>query len=290
VKRYLLVAASICASAQLALADEADELVDKGQELGKQGEWSLAIAAFKRAEVLKPRAVNACLLGLAYTRRELWAQAELFFARCHARAKAGDEAPEWVADAEATLASKLAAAGIPLITIKVTPPAEATISVSGFEPDEILQPGAHHLSPGRYSIEVAAPGYFTQTRDVVVVVGQPQQVAFEMHPVLIHNDARDTRMPWYVIGSGAALLAAGTIVDLAKVQPLRDEIAKSQYELDLHGDDFRRWRAITIGLWGAGAVAVGVGAWLELHRRELPVMITASSTQGGASVGVEWHQ
>jgi hypothetical protein len=277
-------------SALPAFADEADELVEKGQALGKQGEWTLAIAAFKRAEVLKPRTVNACLLGLAYTRRELWAQAELFFARCHARAKAGDEAPEWVADAEATLASKLAAAGIPLVTISVTPPEGVTISISGFEPDETLQPGPHHLSPGRYSIEVAAPGYFKQTRDVVVVVGQPQQVAFEMHPVLVHNDARDTHVPWYVLGSGAALLVAGTIVDLAKVQPLRDQIGKSQYELALHGDDFRTWRAVTIGLWSAGAVAVGVGAWLELRRRELPVMITASSTQGGASVGVMWHR
>ena len=173
-----LVLAAMCASSQLAFADEAAELVEKGQELGKQGEWTLAIAAFKRAEVLKPKAINACLLGLAYTRRELWAQAELYFARCHARAKAGDEAPEWVADAEATLASKLAAARIPLITITVTPPTEATIAVYGFEPDETMQPGPHHLSPGRYSIEVAAPGYFKQTREVVVVVGQPQQLVF----------------------------------------------------------------------------------------------------------------
>ena len=111
-----------------------------------------------------------------------------------------------------------------------------------------------------------------------------------MHPVMVHNDARDTHVAWYVLGSGAALLAAGTIVDLAKVQPLRDQIAKSQYELDLHGDDFRRWRAITIGLWGASAVAVGIGAFLELRRRELPVMVTASATQGGASVGVVWHR
>ena len=89
-ERTAIVVAALCAVSSIVRADEIDELVAKGQELAKQSEWTQAIDAFKQADAKRPRALHACMIGLAYTRRELWPDAELFFARCHARASASD--------------------------------------------------------------------------------------------------------------------------------------------------------------------------------------------------------
>jgi uncharacterized protein HemY len=104
----------------VARADDTADLVTKGQELAKQGAWSQAITAFKQADAQQPRAQNACFIGLAYLRRELWGQAELHFAICHARAKPDDPLPEWAAEAETQLAQKLAVQNVAAVTIEAT--------------------------------------------------------------------------------------------------------------------------------------------------------------------------
>src|SRR5438445_391861 len=108
--------------AQPARADDVDDLVAQGEALAKQAEW--------------PRAKHACLIGLAYTRRELWAEAELFLSVCRQRAAGDDPAPDWLDEAQHTLADKLAAAGAAPVAISVEPPdAIALVSVSSFAPD-----------------------------------------------------------------------------------------------------------------------------------------------------------
>jgi hypothetical protein len=65
----------IAAVARLAHADDVADLEKRGQELAKQNEYTQAIDAFKRADRLAPRAAHACMIGLAYLRREMWPQA-----------------------------------------------------------------------------------------------------------------------------------------------------------------------------------------------------------------------
>src|SRR5262245_38276918 len=76
-----------------AMADEVDDLVASGEAFAKSGEYSRAIERFKQADARRPRALHACLIALTYTRRELWAQAEVALASCHARAGGGDPLP-----------------------------------------------------------------------------------------------------------------------------------------------------------------------------------------------------
>src|SRR5688572_8864518 len=100
VRILAIVVAGLLAASGLAAADDREELQAKGEQLAKDGRFVEAIDAFKAADLIQPRASHACLIALAYTRRELWPQAELFLSVCHHRAKGGDPLPEWVPLAE----------------------------------------------------------------------------------------------------------------------------------------------------------------------------------------------
>src|SRR5258708_1585793 len=127
--RGLLVPLILVLAAREARGDEVSDLEKRGEELAKRSEYTQAITAFKEADRRTPRAAHACMIGLAYMRRELWPQAELFFALCEKRAVPGDQPPSWIDEAEHTLASKLSAARIPAVTVVVTP-ADAHLTVS----------------------------------------------------------------------------------------------------------------------------------------------------------------
>ena len=85
--------------ASVAYAEDADTLTAQGEQLAHDGEYSRAIETFKKADALAPSAKHACLIGLAYIRRELWSQAEIFLDRCKQRATAADPLPDWFAEA-----------------------------------------------------------------------------------------------------------------------------------------------------------------------------------------------
>ncbi len=57
-----------------AMADDSnpkvDALVAEGEALAKAGNFSAATEKWKSADKVVPRAKHACLIGLAYTRRE----------------------------------------------------------------------------------------------------------------------------------------------------------------------------------------------------------------------------
>src|SRR4051812_38168470 len=114
-----LVVAATLALHGSARADEADDLATQGEELARRAEYAQAIEKFKAADRARPRALHACMIGLAYLRRQLWPQAEVFLARCRKRAVGTDTLPEWMADAEAQLTTQLASAPVTAVEIIV---------------------------------------------------------------------------------------------------------------------------------------------------------------------------
>jgi hypothetical protein len=119
------------------------------------------------------------------TRRELWPQAELFFALCHARATPRDPLPPWIDKAEQQLAAKLAETGAAPITIRVNPlEAKPHISVSSFAPDESFPPRTIHLARGRHVLEISAPGYVSTSREVVVDTSDPRTVVIDLQTTI----------------------------------------------------------------------------------------------------------
>src|SRR5258706_10020241 len=199
-----IVVAALALWTATAHADPVADEVALGEGLAREGSWTLAIGHFKAADRISPRAKHACLIGLAYTRREQWAEAELFFELCHQRVTPDDPLPDWLPDAEHQLADKLVASGAAPIAITVAG-VEPTVTVSSFAPDEsfvVARGAAHtiHLPLGTHVVAVAAPGYATERREVVVVDAKPQAFG-----VTLHTLASTSRVPWYVIGAGVVL-------------------------------------------------------------------------------------
>jgi hypothetical protein len=302
-RRVLVV---LCTLAVPAHADEVDDLVAQGNALAQKSEYTQAISAFKQADAKRPRAAHACMIGLAYMRREAWPQAELFLALCEKRAVPGDQPPDWVDAAHQQLASKLSAAQIPAITIEVTPPdAGARLTVSSFAPDEVFDPQTIHLAPGVHVIALTAPGYRKASRQISVEAGVPQTISFtlEREPegaavlpprVPAQHDAgpRSSRVPWIVIGAGAALFGAGVIYDAVSVQPARDRLATAETRdaYDALAPDFRSSRNVAIGLLAGGALVTGIGVALKLTVFDSKPQVSASIDHRGGVVVIGWQR
>jgi hypothetical protein len=273
-----LVAVCGLVAATPARADVADDLVEAGQALAKRGEYSRAIDAFKRADATHPRALHACLIALSYTRRELWAQAEVALAACHARMGPGDPLPPWVMQLDDTLATKLGAVDVAPITIAVDAAVRAPmISLSSFPPDETFPPRLVHLTPGMYTVTVTTPDHEPVAVPIVVVAHHPQTIRVAL------AGRTSSRLPRLVAVSGAVVAAVGFGYDELAVQPLRSRLAAAAARGDgaawLHDSaSFDRRRDVAIGLIAGGAVAIGAAAMLSLTTGHRRLAISASGS------------
>lgn len=192
----------------VARADGADQLRAQGETLAKQGNYAEAIDAFKASDALRPRASNACYIALAYTRRQLWPQAELFLETCHARATAADPLPQWVAAADEQIRTKLATADLAQITLRVSPAVPGLVlTVSSFAPDEAFAPRTIHLPFGQHVVFARAPGHADAQVVIDVKDRKPQTIDVVLTPT---GDAgapvaktagfvSDTEMKWDVL-------------------------------------------------------------------------------------------
>jgi hypothetical protein len=277
----------------VARGDDLAAVEQRGRDAAKNGKFSEAIDAFKQADRLAARASHACLIALAYTRRELWPQAEIFFTLCHQRASASDPLPDWLALAEKTLAEHLASANVAEVEIHVEPAsANVMLAVSSFASDEQFSPRRIHLAFGEHVITARAPGYETAQQSISIADKTTKQIVIALRP---HTLTVRSPMPWYVAGAGAAVLALGAAYDVLAVRPLRDRLSDDVHNLDVtdyransHSFDVRR--DIAIGLYAAGAATVIAGAVLYatgFHSRE--VMVGVDPVAGGGVATMTWR-
>jgi len=275
--------ACVLVLARVARADEVDDFVAQGEALAKQAEWTRAISAFKAADAKRPRAKHACLIGLAYTRREAWAEAELFLSVCQQRANHDDPAPDWLAEAQKTLTEKLVAAGAAPVTIAVDPPdAIALVSVSSLAPDETFAPRTIHLAPGTHTISASAPGYRPAKQEITISSGDPQTVKLVLANEHPHPAATTTTTSGgshaglYIAAAGGLVALGGLAFDQFSVQPARDKLMASNAQYDANKSTFESRRDIAIGMFVGAAVLATTG--IVLH-------VTVFS--GGATASVE---
>jgi hypothetical protein len=270
-------------------------LVAQGEELARSGEFSRAIVAFKQAEKLRPSAANACRIGLAYTRRELWSQAELFFARCKRRATAADPTPSWFDAAAAQLAAKLAEIDAASIEVRVDAP-NATISISSFPPDEEFEPQAVHLSPGNYTITARAPER-GPGQVAVSVEGRTSQIVTlalphppPPPPPPLTREQKLGRTLLY-IGAGALVIgvAAHGLATYERSQLDDARAANDPVDWDRHAGSFETDRAIAIGGYTVAIAGIVIGAILRTRDEHAPT-ITATVDPHAATLGLEWHR
>ena len=289
--------------------ESAETFRARGEQLAKDGRYSEAIDAFKQAERLEPRARHACLIALAYTRRELWPQAEIFLDQCESRATAADPLPEWVPVAKQQLAERLAAVNVAAVEIKVEPVgADVKLAVSSFAPDELFGPRTIHLPPGRHVIIATAKGYNDAQKTVEVGGKEPQTVTITMLPIEdkkvvgpggpgpVTPPAPKSKVPLVLMATGGGLVAVGGALHLFYYRPARDDLANTTSKSDYDGaltDNWRKARNATIAVYALGGVTLMTGLILNFtvfKQTESSTQVSVVPTDGGGMVSVGWSR
>ncbi len=346
IRAVLAIAVFVCAAARVAGADggakaDADELVREGMELGRAGKLDQAIAAFKRAEAIYPRAVNDCNIGLAYARQNRWAQAHFFLVRCRERWSREETRPmdAWVDQRIKKSLAALKDGDYAPVDIRVTP-VDAVVRVSAFAPDETFVGGRIVWLPhGSATVAASREGY--QPKEIALAVsGRARQTAsIDLSPIPVERPTREPDAPppdvskpsvtadpttdpigptsppaeptspparsrgagpWLALGAGVALGIAGGVMHVQAAGSRSDLIDleapgsdASQDEIDGKRDTFHQQRNVTIGLYTAGGIALGVGLYLFLRsdgegESRRPV-VGAAPTKGGGTVWLHWN-
>jgi hypothetical protein len=288
--RYGAVLIGLVLAPAIATAEDPAALRSEGEVLARVGRFSEAIDKFKAADRIKPAAANACLIALAYTRRELWPQAEIWLTTCRDRATPGEPAPDWAPAAAQQIHDRLAAANVAPVEIVVTP-RQAEITVSSFALDEKFSARTIHLPMGRHAFIASAPGYEDGHAQLVVDDKTPKRVeiALQRRGVPTHGP-RAFRVAGIVAG-GAAVVAAGAGIWFG-VQARSDADHISSHTMDMWTPDDERTfehgqtaNSRMIGAYiasGALLVTGGVLYYLGARTHLEPVV-----TPGSAGLAIE---
>ncbi|HTL37898.1 MAG TPA: hypothetical protein VL326_32425 [Kofleriaceae bacterium] len=323
--RIVATLVAVLALASLPLPAHAEDraaLQAKGEQLAKDGKYSDAIEAFKAADRIEPRAIHACLISLAYTRRELWAQAELYLSFCHQRAKSGDPLPDWVALADQQIRDRLIAAGMVEVTIEAKP-ATAQVTVSSFAPDEVFEPRTIHLPAGTHVVFAKAPGYIDGQLTVQITDKTPKHVVIELAPtagtatpgeplvskgqVFVPDkpvgekpetpaSGSKAGMTLFIAGGAAIALGVGAHAwmgfEHGKLAEANEPPITTASE-DLYAAHSGRYdaaRILTVALYATGVACIGMGFYQRSQSEKSAKVAAAPLPGGGAIVSVGWQR
>ncbi|MBA3539036.1 MAG: hypothetical protein H0T79_05365 [Deltaproteobacteria bacterium] len=302
-RTWVLAALCIAFTGSVASAETAETLAREGEERARLGQLPEAIALFKQADALDPRASHACLIGLAYLRRERWAQAELYFGQCRERTPTSEALPDWLVLAERQLDDHLRAANFAAVDIRVEPhDLAAEVSVSSFAPDEQFGPRRIYLPYGRHVVTGTAPGHTRVQATISITDRSPRQVVLRYAGAEAASGSRSRVLPWTITAVGGSLVVAGALVHAFGVKPVRDSLVTAGNPehpdpalYDRNSEVFDRRRQIAVGLYGVGAAAVLTGVVLRYTvYRDSPESsvprVSAQLRDRGAVVGIEWQR
>jgi hypothetical protein len=245
--------------------EAAAAVVAEGTALGEANKYELALGKFLVAAEAHPSATHDCLVALAYLRIGRLTLARLWL---DAAGRRGDPRPAWCAG---TIAAELAAA------LEIRSFVAVTFTV---EPDDAeVWAGDAHFRGGR---EVWLPPGEVEVRaerDGREPVRTTVTAASELRVELVLEEARGTtvrfdepppaaprrpRWTWAPVAVGVAALATGGVFH-ALAYRTRDQamgLPASSPEFDALDREFLRERAIAIGGYAIGAVAISIGVWL----------------------------
>ncbi|MEO1227855.1 MAG: PEGA domain-containing protein [Myxococcota bacterium] len=153
------------------------------------------------------------------------------------------------------------------------------------------------LDPGRYEVEVDAPGHLKSVRAVQIRAGATTAVDFDLSPqpaapptaarapgVVVADAPGPPRelspWPWVTMGTGAALVGLGAVFNVIGSEQINDanELPPTQERADLvSGSETNE--ALTYALYGVGAAAAAGGlVWLIIDM-----------TSGGEAEALGFH-
>jgi hypothetical protein len=223
-------AAQAAPPASNAQRQEADRLVLEAKKLSDAGKHDEAIARFRAAEAVLPRALHDCNIGLAYAKLRLPAASLLHLESC--RARASERLPDWVDMRIARTREELARSGHAPLDIQ-SEPSGARVTVSSLGADcPFVAPRRVWVPVGEVEVVATVAGLGEERRRIDV--RGEQAVRLELQKPVV-ADARPSPAPV----AATPLVEAPTIAAIeVKQTPPRDT---------------RRARRV------AGAILVGVG-------------------------------
>jgi hypothetical protein len=292
-----VLALGVCALAavpNVAMADSTAEskaaaMRTKAQGFAAQGRYSEAIDAFKAADMLDPNPIDACSISLAYARRELWPQTELWLDRCHAEGKAG-AAPDWVSELERLLSDRIASLGIAPVTIRVEPAtAVAKVTVSDFALDESFAPRTIHLARGRHSVVAVAPGYEATEVPIVIEDGKPRELVVRIYepgknPDKQQRDDGKTLLFGGAFAAGAGVITYG-VMAVGWLKLNSNMGFGGGYETM-----YKVGRISSLSLFAVSAGLLSVYYYKHRHKPADAHVGAAVLPEGGALVGLSWER
>jgi hypothetical protein len=278
----------------------ASELAERGRLLAQAwlkshdaNKLTEATALFKQSLALADDPKVECDLGLALFYLGQPARAQARMTRCLPRLAAAN--PDRVVryrEVEPEIAAAVARDHVP-IDIVTTPP-DAVISIDTFPDDEtLIAPTRVWLPVGRHTLRAQLDGRADATWSTEVTEADardpaPRSWRATLRPATTPTSParpRRSRTPAYVtLGAAGALLAGGAVVHVLG-RDVRSELATlSGDAYDDKLDTWHLYQRSTIGLYAAGAIAAGVGTWLWLRARPLPVTVGPAGADGGVMV------
>ena len=188
-------------------------------------------------------------------------------------------------------------------------PATAQVTVSSFAPDETFAPRTIHLPLGTHVIFAKADGYEPAQMTLQITTKTPQHVELTLKPVGLAKPHDENLMPSEpatpatttssnrgkpLIIAGGAAIGAGVLAHLwmglehGKLQDAHDSGDLAAY--NDHEGSYDTARIATIGLYGAGAVCLGIGFYLRSTSKEAPADAAIPLPEGGALVSIGWER
>jgi hypothetical protein len=233
--------------------DRADALVREAASRGKANDWDGAIAAFREAEALYPRAIHDCNIGLAFMRSARPHMAWVYLGRCQVRAT--DALPPWVDTMRRDALTAMRDGAWAPIEVTATPHT-ATVSVDAL-PQEVFTPTAGTLSlwlpHGQHTLRVTAPNHVAETRLVTVAGRDPTRISVALSPAPVTRPepvARPETPPPEPVEpprvEAPEVSSAGAVSQRAPVAPQR-EISTTSWAVLAGG----------LGIVAGGLVALG---------------------------------
>lgn len=303
--------------------ERADALVREGAALGERGAWAAAIARFREAGALFPRAIDHCNIGMAYVRWGRPAPGWLHLTRCEARTT--EPLPAWVATwREDALAAMAQGEYAPVELVAEPRTAEARIDAF---PDEVLTtPVTVWLPFGEHLVTVSAPTFEPAELRLVVEgptplrrqltlspVAEPtpperppeddggtaatdpgagatpaETSATPVNPLIAHQQPPPPEgLPtgWWVTAGGAVVGAVGGVLYVVATGTQSDAAKLPPGDAFLaKRAAFRRERTAAYVLLAAGGAAVATGIVMLAWPDDAPVRVVP--TDGGAALGL----
>ncbi|MFT3692788.1 MAG: hypothetical protein QM831_06590 [Kofleriaceae bacterium] len=278
--------AIVCALAVPAYAElTAAELQKTGEDLAKNGRYTEAIDAFKAADKKEVRASHACLIALAYARKNEWTPAEIWDAVCHARASKTDPLPEWQGALEQQITQSVGT--LTPVTFLAEPEA-AKVALDEY-PDSPFGSVTIHLAAGTHAVTTSAPGFVDDHRSIEVKAATPQQVSVKLTAAPTTAPAEET-----TTFNKKLVLAGGIVAGLGFVS--YGLMSYEYHQLDqnkgFNGTPEHVYdvtRISTIGLWAVGGGMIITGLLMR-HSETAPAVAITPLQAGGAMVSVGWQR